>query len=350
MKSAVKHGSTRKRWGGLRGSLALGVVALIGKLALATLLAASSTPAYAQSSSPQVLPACLDPGMCFINKAAKAKWAGQHTCTFCAVTTDELSNVYPGASQNRLQELTDEMNGNLMLYGLNTPARLTQFFAQAREETGSNLRTSESLVYSARALQSTFSYFKNHPEEACQYGKVKSSADIKACSNYPKYDSKHSADQTAIANRAYAKRLGNGGVSSEDGWTYRGRGLFHVTGKSNYQDAENWYNTTFSPKPPIDFVKNPDLLSQPKFALRTSVAFWKQHNLDTTADNTNPANPCATTDAITRVVNLHTKSYSKRCQHFKDIWKASTFQQVDCSLPQSGPGAFQGLPPGSLFP
>ncbi|RAP58163.1 hypothetical protein [Oleiagrimonas sp. MCCC 1A03011] len=332
--------------------LACGVGVLLVKLMLATLLGVLSVPApaHAQSSSPQTLSACPDPGMCFRDKQAKADWAAQHTCTFCAVTTNELSNVYPGASQTELQQLVDEMNGNLMLYGLNTPKRLTQFFAQAREETGSTLRTSESLVYSARALKLTFSYFKNHPEEACQYGYVKSSADIKACSSYPKYDSKHSADQAAIANRAYANRLGNGDVSSGDGWSYRGRGLFQVTGKSNYKDAEGWYNKTFSPQPPIDFVKNPDLLAQPKFALRTSVAFWKQNNLDTTADQTDPAKPCTTTNAITRVVNRYTKSYSQRCQHFKDIWNAGTFQQVDCSLPQSGGGPFQGQLPGSLFP
>jgi predicted chitinase len=38
----------------------------------------------------------------------------------------------------------------------------------------------------------------------------------------------------ALANRAYANKLGNGDEASGDGWRYRGRGFLHITGKENY--------------------------------------------------------------------------------------------------------------------
>ncbi|MCD7099395.1 hypothetical protein [Stenotrophomonas sp. MMGLT7] len=109
----------------------------------------------------------------------------------------------------KLQSFVDEINENIEGYKLDTNLRLSHFFAQVREEAGANARTVENLDYSPEGLKGTFSYFRRNPSEAELYGRT----------------SAHSADQEAIANRAYSNREGHGDPSLGEGWKYRGRGL-----------------------------------------------------------------------------------------------------------------------------
>ncbi len=68
-----------------------------------------------------------------------------------------------------------------------------------------------------------------------------------------------------IANRAYANRMGNGDEKSGDGWKYRGRGLCHLTGRSNYASATKALK--------VDLINNPDALLEPKIAAKCAVWF-----------------------------------------------------------------------------
>lgn len=68
-----------------------------------------------------------------------------------------------------------------------------------------------------------------------------------------------------LANRVYGGRMGN--TDSGDGWKYRGRGLMQVTGRINYAQVGKALG--------IDLLANPDLLAQPVYALRASIAWWE---------------------------------------------------------------------------
>lgn len=85
--------------------------------------------------------------------------------------------------------------------------------ATAYHETGGKMTAVvENLNYSAKGLRVTFTkYFS--VSDAARYARK----------------------PEAIANRAYANRMGNGPENSGDGWRFRGRGLVQCTGRDNYR-------------------------------------------------------------------------------------------------------------------
>lgn len=209
----------------------------------------------------------------------------------------------------KLQSFADDLNEQLEDYKLDTALRLSHFFAQVREEAGANAKTVESLDYPPDGLKTQFSYFRAHPDEAEIYGRTSS----------------HPADQEAIANRAYSNRSGHGAVSLGEGWKYRGRGLKQLTWKGNYQSFQDNYKNVWPDESP-DFINNPDLLVQPKYAVRSAVYFWLHHKLYEKADKG------ATDDnvnAITKTINEHTDSYEARRAHFRNICDEKVFEPID---------------------
>lgn len=92
----------------------------------------------------------------------------------------------------------------------------------------------------------------------------------------------------ALANKAYERVNGNGGEASGDGWRYRGRGLFQLTGRGNYADAEAGLGRPF--------VSAPELVALPPDACLTAAWYWHTVHGNDLADS-------AQWDAITRAVN-----------------------------------------------
>ena len=91
-----------------------------------------------------------------------------------------------------------------------TPTQLAQFLANAAHESAGWTKYLENMNYRAERLLVVFpKYFKNL-------------ADAKAVV---------AQGQEAIGNRVYANRMGN---NSTNGYFYRGRGVFQLTGKNNY--------------------------------------------------------------------------------------------------------------------
>ncbi len=80
----------------------------------------------------------------------------------------------------------------------------------------------------------------------------------------------------ALANFIYANKNGNGNEASGDGWKYRGRGLFEVTGRGNYAMEAGWLQ--------LPLLDHPELLTQPMVAADSAGAYWKSRGLNSMAD------------------------------------------------------------------
>ncbi len=182
-------------------------------------------------------------------------------------------------------------------FHLDTPECLAHFFGQIREEVGTKFTTSENLNYNCTSLRSLFSYYKKHPEQANKHGR---------CDG-------HSANQEAIANHAYAGRIGNGNEASGDGWKYKGRGCKQLTGRANYQEYQDFMDERF-PEITKDFMKHPELLEQPGYALLSGAIFWVSNNIHQKAEI--GINKSAS-HAVTQIINRHTASYNNRWKHTK---------------------------------
>lgn len=223
------------------------------------------------------------------------------------LTGDRLASVFPGADADRLSAIARELDLRIVSGQLDTQERLVHFLAQMQQEAGDDARLVEHLNYNPKGLRDTYRYFRNHPDEAERYGRT---AD-------------HPADPVAIANLAYADRNGNGDVASGDGWTYRGRGLFQLTGRANYRAFTGWHDSVFGGG--IDFEADPDRAAEPIYAVRSAIYFWLEHDLPSRADQGLTA---AAVAAITRRINGSLLSQQERFDKMVNIRDGGKFDGI----------------------
>ncbi|WP_306252684.1 peptidoglycan-binding protein [Parvularcula sp. IMCC14364] len=168
----------------------------------------------------------------------------------------------------------------LKRYEINTPLRIAHFLGQGLIETGFLRYAEENLNYSARGLRATFP--SRVTEEEAQ---------------------RLARNPEAIANHVYAREsLGN--TSPGDGWKYRGRGFFQLTGKDNYR--------RYGEIAGIDLVSNPDIISKDlKISVQVAAAYFAHVNLGQYADQNNAR-------AVSRGVNLGNPNSSRHAHGEED--------------------------------
>lgn len=77
-----------------------------------------------------------------------------------------------------------------------------------------------------------------------------------------------------LANYVYGGRMGNN--QDGDGWLFRGRGAIQITGRANYQAAEDVLQRPY--------IARPDLVCEPMDAMLTSGWFWDANKLNELED------------------------------------------------------------------
>jgi putative chitinase len=142
-------------------------------------------------------------------------------------------------------------------YDINTPQRIAAFVAQCAHESGNFMVLKENLNYKPATLRKIFP--KYFPTDAI-------------ANDYATRLNK----QAAIANRAYANRMGNGDESSGEGWRFCGRGLIQLTGRNNYQ--------AFADSLEMNINDVPEYLGTFEGAAQSACWFWETNNLNRFAD------------------------------------------------------------------
>jgi len=139
------------------------------------------------------------------------------------ITKEILKKIAPYANDKIIADLEVYLNKHMLKYGLNTKLRICHFIAQAAHETDS---------------------FKTLEEYASGV----------------KYEGR--------------KDLGNN--IKGDGKKYKGRGIFQLTGRTNYE--------LYGSKLGYDLVNNPDLAKDPEISVLTALEYWNNRKLSQLAD------------------------------------------------------------------
>lgn len=160
-----------------------------------------------------------------------------------------------GVSESDAEQYIGDLEVVLPMYGIaESKVRLAHFFAQILHESGCMRFDMENLNYSSDALRRVFAKYFPTKELADAYAR----------------------QPEKIANRVYAKRMGNGTEESGDGWRYRGRGLIQLTGRTNYSAFAEWVGDA-------RIMDEPDRVAS-EYAVHSAVFYWDRNKLNQVAD------------------------------------------------------------------
>lgn len=194
------------------------------------------------------------------------------------LSRDQLAQLIPGNPY--VDYWHSAMDRCLPDYDINTPQRIAMFVAQCAHESGNFRVLKENLNYKAESLTKVWPRYFPSIDVARQYAH----------------------NQEAIANRAYASRMGNGPESSGDGWRYCGRGLIQLTGKDNYT------RFAMSIETPVEEI--PAYLGTFEGAVQSACWFWETNNLNQWCDQGDVM-------TVTKKINGGTLGLADRQKHYQ---------------------------------
>jgi len=193
------------------------------------------------------------------------------------ITKEQLSQLIP--KNPYIDQRFEALSVLLPDYEINTPNRIAAFIAQCAHESASFTALHENLNYRSETLSKVWP--KKFPASVAQ---------------------QYAHKPEAIANRAYASRMGNGDEASGDGWRYCGRGLIQLTGKDNY--------TAFADSIGITPEEVSDYVQTFEGAAQSACWFWESNNLNQYADS-------GDIETMTKRINGGTLGLEDRKKHYE---------------------------------
>lgn len=219
-----------------------------------------------------------------------------------SVTPAEIRRFAPGAKNFYVEALVQGWP-DLVAAGFNTPLRWCHFMAQMDAETGGFTITTEQTTWSHRRMCELW------PDRFKPHDPVFRAKHALACRDGEMKDF-NLAEMAYNDGRRLARKLGN--REEGDGYNYRGRMFLQPTGRDCYRRIGNAIG--------VDLEGQPDLLENPRTALRAAIWYWTHHKLHDLADKNYGT-------AISRAINRGNPHSSKpangearRTQAFHRAW------------------------------
>lgn len=170
------------------------------------------------------------------------------------LTDDILRQAFPPMTAATRKMVLAHAPAAMERFQINTPRRVAAFLGQCAHESAMFTARMENLNYSWQSLLRVW------PKHFPSAGVAK----------------QYARKPVAIANRAYANRMGNGDEKSGDGWRHRGMGFKQLTGKINQTAFANAMGITLD-----EAVK---YLVTDEGAMVSAAWFWSTNRLNGLAD------------------------------------------------------------------
>ena len=186
----------------------------------------------------------------------------------CKTTVEDLQKVFPGTDSSTLKEIADLVNQYGKDFGINDDETLRYFISQAGAETKNMTKFTEGTTYHLSRLSAVWKYKFNTIESPTNNPNKRNPND------FARSKGSTLADPVKLFNFVYGGKYGNN--TTGDGYKYRGRGLLHLTWKSNYEDFTKFYQENYDSTK--DFVAHPELLNDnKKIGVISALWYFKNH-------------------------------------------------------------------------
>lgn len=225
------------------------------------------------------------------------------------LTAAALRKAFPSAKMEYVNAFIEHVPTLERAGILQNDKRLRHFLAQGAAETSGFTITTESGAYSADGLLKIFpKYFKSR-------------AEAQAYAKRPQ----------AIFNRTYGGRLGNN--MPGDGYKYRGRGVFQITGKASYK--------AYGERLGIDLVNNPDKAADPLVSVQIAIHYWSDLGLNAWADKNDILAVSRGINGGNPKRNIQPNGMPHRKSWFTKITKSLDFGAAAAEVEQGQPGTLK---------
>lgn len=234
----------------------------------------------------------------------------------CNTTKEDLKKVFPNTDISKLKEITDAINKHGKDFGIDTKEKLQHFLAQAGHESDNFKTFSEYTNFQVKRLHITFKEHFNPYSNPTKDKKKQNPKDyeISKGSKYAKAKELYNYVYND-KNREKGYKIGN--INAGDGYKYRGRGIFQLSGKYNYKEFNDFYQKKYGKTK--NLITNPELVATDKEIAIISALWFYNTKINITIDSK------TTVESITKLVNGGDNGLIDRKNKFK---KAKT--NINC--------------------